>query len=162
EKLAVYAHNRPEFVESLVAAMKARLVPVNVNYRYREDELAYLFDNSDAAAVVYEAGFAPQIRAIRDQLPGVTSWIELADGAPGLGGAEPYEAIASQRAERLDIERSDEDLILLYTGGTTGMPKGVMWTHGALWRALGGGGSALRGEGPSESYAEQRERVLRP
>src|SRR5262245_24192882 len=82
DKLAVYSHNRPEFVESLVAAMKARLAPVNVNYRYRQDELAYLFDNSDATAVVYEATFAPQVAALRDKLPKVREWIELADGGP--------------------------------------------------------------------------------
>ena len=162
DKLAVYSHNRPEFVESLVAALKARLVPVNVNYRYRQDELAYLFDNSDATAVVYEATFAPQVAALRDRLPGVREWIELADGTPGNAFAEPYEAIAAGSAARLDIERSPEDLILLYTGGTTGMPKGVMWTQGALWRALGGGGSAVRGEAASESAEEHRARVQRP
>jgi 3-oxocholest-4-en-26-oate---CoA ligase len=162
DKLAIYSHNRPEFVEALLAALKARLVPVNVNYRYREDELAYLFENSDSTAVVYEATFAPQVAALRDRLRGVREWIELSDGAPGNAFAEPYEEIASQRAARLDIERSENDLILLYTGGTTGMPKGVMWEQGALWRALGGGGSALRGEAPSASAEEQLARILRP
>ena len=160
EKLAIYSHNRPEFVEALLAALKARLVPVNVNYRYREDELAYLFDNSDATAVVYEATFAPEVAALRERLA-VREWIELADGAPGNAFAEPYEEIASQRAARLELARSPDDLILLYTGGTTGMPKGVMWQQGALWRALGGGGSALRGEAPSESAQEHRVRVVR-
>ena len=162
DKLAIYSHNRPEFVEALVAAMKARLAPVNVNYRYRQDELAYLFDNSDATAVVYEATFAPQVAALRDKLPKVREWIELADGSPGNAFAEPYEAVASQRAARLDIERSADDMILLYTGGTTGMPKGVMWQHGALWRALGGGANAARGEGPPASAAELAARVARP
>ena len=160
EKLAIYSHNRPEFVEALLAALKARLVPVNVNYRYREDELAYLFDNSDATAVVYEATFAPEVAALRERLA-VREWIELADGAPGNAFAEPYEEIASQRAARLELARSPDDLILLYTGGTTGMPKGVMWQQGALWRALGGGGSALRGEAPSESAQEHRARAVR-
>jgi fatty-acyl-CoA synthase len=162
DKLAVYAHNRPEFVEALVAALKARLVPVNVNYRYREDELVYLFENSDAAAVVYEASFAPQVAAVRDRLRGVREWIELDDGTPGNAFAEPYEAIASSRAPRPDLARSPDDLILLYTGGTTGLPKGVMWTQGALWRALGGGGNAARGEPAPESPEEHRARVRRP
>jgi fatty-acyl-CoA synthase len=159
-KLAIYSHNRPEFVEALLAALKARLVPVNVNYRYREHELAYLLDNSDAEAVVYEASFAPEVAALRERLA-VREWIELADGAPGNAFAEPFEEIASGRAARLELPRSPDDLILLYTGGTTGMPKGVMWTQGALWRALGGGGSALRGEAPSESAAEHTARVAR-
>jgi acyl-CoA synthetase (AMP-forming)/AMP-acid ligase II len=161
DKVAIYSHNRPEFVESLVGALKARLVPVNVNYRYREEELGYLFENSDAASVVYEATFAPQVATLRDRLPGVQEWIELADGAPGNAFAEPFEEIAAGRAERPAGPRSPDDLILLYTGGTTGMPKGVMWTQGALWRALGGGGSALRGEAPSASPAEHRGRVAR-
>src|SRR5262245_54372901 len=74
DKLAVYSFNRPEFVESLIGAMKARLVPVNVNYRYLEDELVYLFDNSDATAVVYEAAFADRVAKIRDRLPNVREW----------------------------------------------------------------------------------------
>jgi fatty-acyl-CoA synthase len=160
EKLAIYSHNRPEFVEALLAALKARLVPVNVNYRYREDELVYLFDNSDATAVVYEASFAREVAALRDRVA-VREWIELADGAPGNAFAEPYEEIAAGSAARLELRRSPDDLILLYTGGTTGMPKGVMWEHGALWRALGGGGSAVRGEAPSESAEEHRARVRR-
>jgi acyl-CoA synthetase (AMP-forming)/AMP-acid ligase II len=161
DKAAIYCHNRPEFVESLVAAMKARLSPVNVNYRYRQDELAYLFDNSDATAVIYEATFAPQVVALRDRLPKVREWIEIADGAPGNAFAEPYEEIAAQRAPRLDIERSPDDLVLLYTGGTTGMPKGVMWEHGALWRALGGGANPARGEAAPSSFAEHAARVVR-
>jgi fatty-acyl-CoA synthase len=162
DKVAVYCHNRPEFVESLVAAMKARLSPVNVNYRYRQDELAYLFENSDATAVIYEATFAPQVAALRGRLPKVREWIEIADGTPGNAFAAPYEEIAAQRAARLDIERSPDDLVLLYTGGTTGMPKGVMWEHGALWRALGGGANPARGEAAPESLAEHAARVARP
>ncbi len=161
DKVAVYAYNRPEFVEAVVAAMKARLVPVNVNYRYREEELAYLLDNSDSTAVVYEAGFAPNVAALRSRLPGVREWIEIADGSPGNAWAEDFEKRAAGPGGRLDLPRSPDDLILLYTGGTTGMPKGVMWTHGALFRALGGGGNVALGEGPSESVEQQRERVAR-
>ncbi|MDX1650037.1 MAG: acyl-CoA synthetase [Myxococcota bacterium] len=165
DKLAVYAHNRPEFVEALVAAMKARLVPVNVNYRYRDEELAYLFDNSDATVVVYEAAFAGSVARLRPRLPRVREWIEIPerpgepDAAPGNDFALSFEALASGPGGRLDLERSPDDLVLLYTGGTTGMPKGVMWTQSALFRALGGGGNAALGEGPSESVLEQRARI---
>jgi acyl-CoA synthetase (AMP-forming)/AMP-acid ligase II len=161
DKLAVYSHNRPEFVETLVGAMKARLVPVNVNYRYREDELVYLFDNSDATAVVYEAAFADRIAKVRDRLPLVREWIELAEPGAGNGFATPYEAAARGDGSRLDVERSPDDMVFLYTGGTTGMPKGVMWTQAAIFEALGGGGSPVTGEPPSESVAQQRERIAR-
>src|SRR5512145_2467226 len=102
-KLAIYSYNRPEFVEALIGAMKARLVPVNVNYRYREDELIYLFDNSDATAVVYEAVFADRVAKIRDRLPQVREWIELADAA-GAGGnafATPFEETTRGDGSRL-------------------------------------------------------------
>jgi fatty-acyl-CoA synthase len=163
EKLAVYSYNRPEFVEALVGAMKARLVPVNVNYRYREDELVYLFDNSDASAVVYEAAFADSVAKIRDRLPRVREWIEVADAALGGGNAfaTPYEETTQGDGSRLDVERSPDDMVFLYTGGTTGMPKGVMWTQGAIFEALGGGGSPVLGEKPSESVDEQRGRIAR-
>ena len=85
DKLALYAYNRPEFVEALVGALKARLVPCNVNYRYREDELVYLLDNSDSTVVVYESDFADRVAKVRDRLPRVREWIEIegVDGAPG-------------------------------------------------------------------------------
>jgi fatty-acyl-CoA synthase len=163
DKLAIYSYNRPEFVEALAGALKARLVPVNVNYRYREDELAYLFDNSDATAVVYEAAFADRVAKIRDRLPNVREWIELADpsGAGGNAFAVSYEETTRGDGSRLDLARSPDDMVFLYTGGTTGMPKGVMWTQGAIFEALGGGGIAALGEKPSASLEEQRARVAR-
>jgi acyl-CoA synthetase (AMP-forming)/AMP-acid ligase II len=160
DKLAIYSYNRPEYTESLIGALKSRLAPVNVNYRYREEELVYLFDNSDAAVVVYEASFADRVAKIRDRLPGVREWIELDDGSPGNAFATRYEdALASGSTERLDIERSPDDLVFLYTGGTTGMPKGVMWGQGTLFEALGGGGNAALGQPPSATVEEQRDRI---
>ena len=160
DKIALYSYNRPEFVETLVAAFKARLVPVNVNYRYREEELVYLLDNSDATVVVYEAGFAGSVAKVRDRLPKVREWIELADGSEGNAFSVAYhEIVGSGTDQRLDIERKPTDLLFMYTGGTTGMPKGVMWEHSALYRALGGGGNAVIGEKASESVEEQRARI---
>jgi len=160
DKIALYSYNRPEFVETLVAAFKARLVPVNVNYRYREEELVYLLDNSDATVVVYEAGFAGSVAKVRDRLPNVREWIELDDGSEGNAFAVSYhEIVGSGTDQRLDIERKPTDLLFMYTGGTTGMPKGVMWEHSALYRALGGGGNAVIGEKASESVEEQRARI---
>jgi len=160
DKIALYSYNRPEFVETLVAALKARLVPVNVNYRYREEELVYLLDNSDATVVVYEAGFAGSVAKVQGRLPKVREWIELDDGSDGNAFAVSYhEVVGGGTDERLDIKRSPTDLLFMYTGGTTGMPKGVMWEHSALYRALGGGGNAVIGEKASESVEEQRDRI---
>jgi len=163
DKLALYAYNRPEFVESLSGALKARLVPVNVNYRYREEELVYLLDNADATAVVYEAEFADRVGKVRDRLPRVREWIEIEDGGAGNGFAIPYREIVGAGSDRrLDVRRSPTDLLFMYTGGTTGMPKGVMWEHRALYAALGGGGNAVIGEKASESVEQQRSRVAEP
>lgn len=161
DKLAIYSYNRPEFVEALVGALKARLVPVNVNYRYREEELVYLFDNSDATAVVYEREFAERVARVRDRLPKVRDWIEITDGAP-LANAFALsweDLVGSGSTERLDIRRDPADLIFMYTGGTTGMPKGVMWEQKALYNSLGAGGNPVLGEAPSRSVEEHRERV---
>jgi fatty-acyl-CoA synthase len=161
DKLALYAYNRPEFVEALSGAMKARMVPVNVNYRYREEELVYLLDNSDSTAVVYETEFADRVAKVRDRLPKVREWIEIADGGP-LGNAFAGswdEIVGAGTDQRLDIRRDPGDLLFMYTGGTTGMPKGVMWEHRALYNSLGGGGNAVLGEPASESIEQHRERV---
>jgi len=160
DKVSIYMHNRPEYLETLFAALKARLVPVNVNYRYRESELLYLFDNSDSSAVVYGADFAEHVSTLRERLPKVREWIELEEApSPGNDFATAYEEIISSGADRPEIVRDPADLILLYTGGTTGMPKGVMWEQSALWRSLGGGGNVALGESPSESPEQHRERV---
>jgi fatty-acyl-CoA synthase len=161
DKLALYAYNRPEFVEALSGALKARMVPVNVNYRYREEELVYLLDNSDSTAVVYETDFADRVAKVRDRLPKVKEWIEISDAAPVANAfAVSWDEIVGEGTDqRLDIRREPTDLLFMYTGGTTGMPKGVMWEHKALYASLGGGGNAVLGEPASESVAQQRERV---
>jgi fatty-acyl-CoA synthase len=134
---------------------------VNVNYRYREDELVYLFDNSDATAVVYASEFADRVAKVRDRLPQVREWIEITDGgALGNAFALSWDAIVGDGTdERLDVRRDPGDLLFMYTGGTTGMPKGVMWEHRALYNSLGGGGNAVLGEPGSDSPQQHRERV---
>lgn len=180
DKLALYAYNRPEFVEALSGALKARLVPVNVNYRYREEELVYLLDNSDSTAVVYESEFADRVAKVRDRLPKVKDWIEITasggeadarserNASEGHRDGEPAanafairwdEIVGAGTDERLTLRRDPGDLLFMYTGGTTGMPKGVMWEHRALYASLGGGGNAVLGEKASDSIEEQRDRV---
>lgn len=129
DKLAILIRNRPEYMEATIAAFKGRFVHVNVNYRYKADELHYIFDNSDARAVVYGSEFAPLVASIRDRLPGVKTWLQVAvDDAALPSFAHDYEAfIAGHGSGDLEIVRSPDDLFFLYTGGTTGMPKGVMW-----------------------------------
>jgi fatty-acyl-CoA synthase len=127
DKVAFYMHNRPEYSETLAACFKAGLVHVNVNYRYTPDEVFYIFDNSDAQTVVYGAEFRRNIEAIRPRLTKVKTFIEVGDGG---GFAHAYEDVcATGDGADLDIKRDPEALFFIYTGGTTGMPKGVMWTH---------------------------------
>jgi acyl-CoA synthetase (AMP-forming)/AMP-acid ligase II len=127
DKVAFYMHNCPEYSELLAACFKARLTHVNVNYRYTADEVFYIFDDSDATVVVFGAELRPAVETLRPRLTKVTTFVEVG-GADDF--AEPFEALCeSGTGERLDIVRSPDDMFFLYTGGTTGMPKGVMWTH---------------------------------
>jgi 3-oxocholest-4-en-26-oate---CoA ligase len=134
DKLAVLIRNRPEYMEATIASFKGRFVHVNLNYRYKAEELHYIFDNSDACIVVYGSEFAPIVASIKDRLPGVKTWLQVkVDDTPIPAFAQDYEAfIAKSPSGDLDIKRSPDDLFFLYTGGTTGMPKGVMWRHGDL------------------------------
>ncbi len=133
DKLAFYMRNRPEYGELLASGFKARLTHVNVNYRYKPDEVFYIFDNSDAQTVVYGSEFRDTIEQIRSRLSKVATFIEVNDGGEIAPFAERYEDLAtSGNGELLDIKRSPDDLLFIYTGGTTGMPKGVMWRHDDL------------------------------
>ncbi len=127
DKVAFYMHNRPEYVETLAACLKARLTHVNVNYRYTPDEVFYIFDNSDAQAVVYGEEFRRSIEAIRPRLTKVKTFIEVGAGCDFADAFE--DVVGSGDASPLDITRDPQDQFFIYTGGTTGMPKGVMWTH---------------------------------
>ena len=138
DKLALYLRNRTEYTEALVGCLKARLVQVNVNYRYQADELRHVIGHSDARFVVFGNEFAELCDRIRGELPEVRDWIQV-DG-PTADFALDYEELAGAGGgEPLGLQRSGDDLILLYTGGTTGLPKGVMWRQEDLWGALGAG-----------------------
>jgi 3-oxocholest-4-en-26-oate---CoA ligase len=170
DHVALYLYNSTEYLEGMLAAFKLRAVPINVNYRYVEDELAYLLDDADAVAVIFHREFAEKLAAIRVRLPKLTTFIAVADGntAPRVDAvpADDYEtALAAASPARDFAERSPDDLYLLYTGGTTGMPKGVMWRHvdllfGAMAGAGGGGAPIRTPQEIADRCREPRQRCV--
>ncbi|MGA0879395.1 MAG: AMP-binding protein, partial [Ilumatobacteraceae bacterium] len=144
DKVAQYLYNCPQYLESIVAAFKVGLAPVNTNYRYTDDELVYLWDNADAVSVVFHGAFVETVERIRHRVPRVHTWLFVDDGtAPCPSWAIDYESIATTMDDGSGDTtgpwgRSGDDLLLLYTGGTTGMPKGVMWRQEDLFLTLDG------------------------
>ena len=143
DKVALYLYNVPEYLQATFAAAKVGLVPVNTNYRYGDDELSYLWQNADAVAVVFHGAFTDRIERILDRVPGVKGWLWVDDGSgPCPDWATPYEDAIKCVVGRTRAPwgRSGDDLYMLYTGGTTGMPKGVMWRQDDLFARLIDGG----------------------
>jgi 3-oxocholest-4-en-26-oate---CoA ligase len=169
DHVALYLQNGVEYLEGMLAAFKIRAVPVNVNYRYVEEELRYLFNDADAKAVVFHREFAPKLAAIRSEVPTLTHYVAVDDGSgadlEALGAVEYEAALSRSHAGRDFPARSADDLYILYTGGTTGMPKGVMWRHEDIFfGAFGGGdfaGAAIdRPEAISDKAIAGRTRCL--
>lgn len=140
DKVGFYLRNSVEYTEMLGAVFKARLTHVNVNYRYIDDELWYIFDNSDSKIVVYHREFADSVARLKSRLPDVVLWLEVDDGFEHTNDfSTPYESLAEKGdGTPLGIARSEDDLLFLYTGGTTGMPKGVMWRHADIMQIQSG------------------------
>jgi len=130
-KIGHYLYNCNEYIEAHFASFKMRASPINVNYRYLEEELIYLLDNSDAEAVLFHGRLAERIAAVAGKLPKLKLLIQVDDGqSPIIPGAVEYEEFLAASAPMPRIERSLDDIYMLYTGGTTGMPKGVMYRQG--------------------------------
>jgi 3-oxocholest-4-en-26-oate---CoA ligase len=144
-KVAFYLYNSNEYLEMLFATFKLRAVPANVNYRYTEEELAYLLENSDAEVVVFHGSLGKQVDAVRDPKLKVRAAVQVDDGSPLVDGALRYEDLIEAHAPMERLERSGDDLLFLYTGGTTGMPKAVMWRHEDLFAALAPAATAFFG-----------------
>jgi fatty-acyl-CoA synthase len=162
DKVAIYSWDRAEWVEAMLGSYKARAVPVNVNYRYVADEARYILENSDAVVVVFERSFAPVVSAIRGDIPKLRHTVVLEDGTDGEAltatDVVAYEDALAAASPARDFEsRSPDDLYLLYTGGTTGVPKGVMWrSEDIFFAALGGGGF---GQPPITKPEELADRI---
>ncbi|RMI28346.1 acyl-CoA synthetase [Nocardia stercoris] len=153
-------HNSIETMETLLATFKLRAVPINVNYRYGAPELRYLYDNADLDALVYHRSYAPAAQAALAAVPGVRHVFVVDDdlGSDAIASdATPYEqAMAAGAPGRVARERSADDLFMMYTGGTTGMPKGVMWRQEDMWRVLGGGIDFYTNEPVADEYQQSR------
>lgn len=154
DKVGLYCRNRIEIVIAMLGIVKAGAILVNVNYRYVEGELRYLFDNSDMVALVHERQYSDRVANVLPDTPNVKTVLVIEDGSDNdyqrYGGVEFYSAIDQGSPERdfagLLGERSADDIYILYTGGTTGFPKGVMWRHEDIYRVLFGGTDFATGE----------------
>src|ERR1700728_5367763 len=153
DKVGLYCRNRIEIVIAMVGIVKAGAILVNINYRYVEGELRYLFENSDMVALVHERKYSERVANVLPDTPDVKTVLVIDDGSDvpdsayqSYGGVEFYSAIAGSSAERDFGPRSADDIYLLYTGGTTGFPKGVMWRHEDIYRVLFGGTDFATGE----------------
>ena len=160
DSVAQLLYNGPEYLESAYASFKVRAATVNVNYRYKAPEVAHVLSDSGAAALVYHATFAPIVVELlanhRDRLPNLRVLLEVADGAPAgtVMGAVDYDDAVRSRAPMPPVARSGTDVLMLYTGGTTGLPKGVVWSHQSLFGALAFTGYASLGIPVPESVAD--------
>ncbi|MCI2418068.1 acyl-CoA synthetase [Saccharopolyspora sp. K220] len=158
--IGVYSRNSIEALETMLAAYKVRAVPININFRYVPKELRYIFDNADLAGLVHERRYSATVAQVRPDFPELRQVLVVEDGTDedytGYGGVEYESVLADQPTERDFPARSGDDLYLLYTGGTTGMPKGVMWRHEDVWRVLGGGIDFMTGERMLDEWQQAR------
>ena len=166
DKVGLYCRNRIEIVIAMLGIIKAGAILVNVNYRYVEGELRYLFDNSDMVALVHERQYSDRVANVLPDTPNVKTVLVVEDGSDldyqRYGGVEFYAAIAQGSPERDFGERSGDDIYLLYTGGTTGFPKGVMWRHEDIYRVLFGGTDFATGEYVKDEHGLAKAAAVNP
>jgi fatty-acyl-CoA synthase len=153
-KIGIYLYNCNEYLEAQYAGFKMRGVPVNVNYRYLDEELWYLLDNSDAEAIFFHSSLGDRVARVVDRLPKLKLIVEVTDGPDHhVDRAVAYEDLVSSHSPMARINRDVNDVYMLYTGGTTGMPKGVMYRIGSMTEGFVTGGLPLVGIAPPEDYS---------
>ena len=161
DHVGIYAQNSHQWLEAMLGCLKIRAVPINVNYRYVEDELSYLIGNAELVACVFDQEYASRLAAVADRSPKLTTFVHIEDDSGAdtsvLGSVAFEAAVAGGSPERDFGERSADDIYVIYTGGTTGMPKGVMWRHEDIFFALGQGIDALTGERVESEYTRAEQ-----
>ncbi|MGV9680435.1 acyl-CoA synthetase [Nocardia sp. NPDC003482] len=162
DKVGLYSRNTIEAVEAMVAIFKVRAVMVNVNFRYVENELQYIFDNSDMVALIHERRYSDRVAGVRPNTPKLKTVVVVDDGTedrfPTAADSAEYEAVLAASSGARDFEdRSPDDILMIYTGGTTGLPKGVMWRQEDWWRVLGGGISFYDGSYIDDEWEQAKK-----
>jgi acyl-CoA synthetase (AMP-forming)/AMP-acid ligase II len=160
DHVGLYARNSIEAAETLIATYKLRARAVNINYRYVEAELRYMVGDADLVALVYDRQFSPLVAAVAPDAAKLRGAVVVDDGSAPDGeipGVRYDTALAGQPAARDFGPRSGDDIYLLYTGGTTGYPKGVLWRQEDVWRTLGGGIDFLTGEALPDEWAQSQK-----
>ena len=163
-RVGIYGRNSIELIEAFFACYKLRAIAVNINYRYVEAELRYLFTEAELVALVHDRQFSDKVAALLPDYPAIRVALAIEDGSGvALAGSTDFAtAIAGHSAERDFAERSDDDIYMLYTGGTTGYPKGVLWRHADIWRTLGGGIDFASGEWMPDEWEQSKRAAASP
>lgn len=150
DTVGLYMMNRAEYLEAFIAVVKLGAAPFNVNFRYHAEELRYLFTNATAAAIIHSAEFSDVVQSLRPDLPDLKVAVAVGDGSGAdASGSVSYAALLDTPLSG-PWERHESDVLLIYTGGTTGMPKGVMWPHRAFFFACAGAGGHFNPHGPAQ------------
>ncbi len=159
DHVGLYAHNSIEAAETILASCKLRAVAININYRYTDHELQYMFADADLVALVCDRQYAPRAAAAAASAPGLRGTVVIEDGSDAdIGAATGYAAALAAGSPARDFpSRSNDDVYIIYTGGTTGYPKGVMWRHEDIWRTLAGGIDFLTGVPLADEWEQSRK-----